>query len=67
MADDAESEIPQELRDAVEKLRNGENPPSITVRELLRYFGARRRGIYVRSSSYKKRSWVSSNYYISRF
>jgi CBS domain-containing protein len=45
-SEDVESEIPPALHDVGEKLRKGESPPSITVRELLGYFGSRRRGFY---------------------
>jgi CBS domain-containing protein len=46
-ADESEIEIPQELREVADKLSRGEALPPITVRELLRYFGARRRGFYI--------------------
>jgi hypothetical protein len=38
--------IPTELREAAQILERRETPPPIAVRELLRYFGAHRRGIY---------------------
>jgi CBS domain-containing protein len=40
-------EIPREIRDLAEKAHKGEAAGKITVRELLRYFGAQRRGFYI--------------------
>lgn len=39
--------VPQKLQEAAELLLKGETPPRVTPRELLRWFGAQRRGYYV--------------------
>jgi CBS domain-containing protein len=44
---DTEQNVPAELREAAHKLEKDEVLSPITVRELLRYFGASRRGIYI--------------------
>jgi CBS domain-containing protein len=40
-------EVPPELKAAAQKLQNGETVPPISVRELLGYFQAQRRGFYI--------------------
>jgi CBS domain-containing protein len=46
-SDDGQPAIPAEIQEAAERLREGETLPPITVRQLLTYFGAKRRGFYV--------------------
>jgi len=46
-SDDGQPPIPPEIQAAAERLREGETLPPITVRQLLTYFGAKRRGFYV--------------------
>jgi predicted transcriptional regulator len=45
--EDQVPDVPDELREIILKLRRGESVTPITVRQLLGYFGAKRRGIYV--------------------